>query len=68
MAALPPLSQESQDTSVCPGEEPRKFDSTGMFHWCPSRPLIEARMVSANLALVVGMLNVRVKVAVNTVV
>lgn len=44
VAALPPLSQESQDTSVCPGEEPRKFDSTGMFHWCPSRPLIEARM------------------------
>lgn len=44
VAALPPLSQESQDTSVGPGEEPRKFDSTGMFHWCPSRPLIDARM------------------------
>ncbi|CAG5136345.1 unnamed protein product, partial [Candidula unifasciata] len=22
-------------------EEPRKFDSTGMFHWCPDRPLNE---------------------------
>nr|XP_022313803.1 calcium-activated potassium channel slowpoke-like isoform X16 [Crassostrea virginica] len=44
VAALPPLSQENQDPSVGPGDEPRKFDSTGMFHWCPSRPLIQARM------------------------
>ncbi|XP_067671059.1 calcium-activated potassium channel slowpoke-like isoform X3 [Haliotis asinina] len=24
---------------LTPGEEPRRFDSTGMFHWCPDRPL-----------------------------
>ncbi|XP_061193987.1 calcium-activated potassium channel subunit alpha-1-like isoform X1 [Saccostrea echinata] len=45
-AILPTLTQDPvpQDTSVAPGDEPRKFDSTGMFHWCPARPLIEARM------------------------
>ncbi|XP_048248119.1 calcium-activated potassium channel slowpoke-like isoform X8 [Haliotis rufescens] len=26
---------------LTPGEEPRRFDSTGMFHWCPDRPLDE---------------------------
>ncbi|XP_071128802.1 calcium-activated potassium channel slowpoke-like isoform X4 [Mytilus edulis] len=45
---LPPLEKEpvdtSNDQSVAPGEEPRKFDSTGMFHWCPSRPLETAVM------------------------
>ncbi|XP_056020350.1 calcium-activated potassium channel slowpoke-like isoform X8 [Ostrea edulis] len=44
-AALPPLQDPvSLDHSVAPGDEPRKFDSTGMFHWCPARPLIDARM------------------------
>ena len=28
------------------GDEPRKFDSTGMFHWCASRSITEAIMVS----------------------
>ena len=55
VAALPPLSQENQDPSVGPGDEPRKFDSTGMFHWCPSRPLIQARMVSAMIVSIQGM-------------
>ena len=55
VAALPPLSQENQDPSVGPGDEPRKFDSTGMFHWCPSRPLIQARMVSAMMVSILGM-------------
>ncbi|XP_069123126.1 calcium-activated potassium channel slowpoke-like isoform X6 [Argopecten irradians] len=27
-----------------PSEEPRKFDSTGMFHWCQARPLEDALM------------------------
>ena len=34
------------DQSVAPGEEPRKFDSTGMFHWCPNRKLEKSVMVS----------------------
>jgi hypothetical protein len=47
---LPPIEKESVDTfndqSVAPGEEPRKFDSTGMFHWCPNRTLEKSVMVS----------------------
>ena len=34
------------DQSVAPREEPRKFDSTGMFHWCPNRKLEKCVMVS----------------------
>ena len=52
---LPLLEKEPVDTqndqSVAPGEEPRKFDSTGMFHWCPSRPLDTAVMVCIYLIL-----------------
>lgn len=31
-------------------DEPRKFDSTGMFHWCPDRPLNETLLVSIVLS------------------
>ena len=34
------------DQSVAPREEPRKFDSTGMFYWCPNRKLEKSVMVS----------------------
>ena len=33
-----------------PADEPRKFDSTGMFHWCPDHPIHEIIMVSKLLA------------------
>lgn len=26
--------------------DPRKFDSTGMFHWCPEQPLSSCLVVS----------------------
>ena len=56
--ALQPLG-EREDTEIPPApwnqhsekgtsntDEPRKFDSTGMFHWCPVRSLEEAVIVS----------------------
>ncbi|KAJ8319315.1 hypothetical protein KUTeg_004406 [Tegillarca granosa] len=48
-ANLPSLEKETawvapKDSSVAPGEEPRKFDSTGMFHWCQNRQLNDALM------------------------
>jgi len=52
---LPPVDKENpagpKDTSVAPGDEPRKFDSTGMFHWCPARPMDDALMVR-NISLI----------------
>lgn len=30
-------------------DEPRRFDSTGMFHWCPARSIDEAIMVNTYL-------------------
>lgn len=30
-------------------DEPRRFDSTGMFHWCPARSIDEAIMVNTHL-------------------
>ncbi|KAK3091427.1 hypothetical protein FSP39_019809 [Pinctada imbricata] len=43
--SLPPIDKDGavappKDSSVAPGDEPRKFDSTGMFHWCPPRDLL----------------------------
>ncbi|XP_035826264.1 calcium-activated potassium channel slowpoke isoform X4 [Aplysia californica] len=32
-------SEDSVPPPPPPVDEPRKFDSTGMFHWCPDRPL-----------------------------
>lgn len=29
-----------------PTNDPRKFDSTGMFHWCPEQPLSTCLVVS----------------------
>ncbi|XP_052834501.1 calcium-activated potassium channel subunit alpha-1 isoform X2 [Octopus bimaculoides] len=46
-ANLPP------DMNVVPGEEPRKFDSTGMFHWCPERCIEDVLMDRNQAALTV---------------
>ncbi|XP_060077745.1 calcium-activated potassium channel subunit alpha-1-like [Ylistrum balloti] len=46
-ATLPPLEAGKEPIwpkDAGPSEEPRKFDSTGMFHWCQSRPLEDALM------------------------
>ncbi|XP_059162077.1 calcium-activated potassium channel subunit alpha-1-like isoform X3 [Physella acuta] len=38
-AAKPKPQEEPAPALPIPMDEPRKFDSTGMFHWCPDRPL-----------------------------
>lgn len=56
--ALPSLDKVSPtnlppDMNVVPGEEPRKFDSTGMFHWCPERCIEDVIMDRSQAALTV---------------
>ncbi|GAB1604804.1 calcium-activated potassium channel subunit alpha-1 isoform X2 [Argonauta hians] len=41
------------DMNIVPGEEPRKFDSTGMFHWCPERSIEHVLMDRNQAALTV---------------
>lgn len=40
------MMDSNQDNSLDPHNDPRKFDSTGMFHWCPERPIEDGFIVS----------------------
>ncbi|XP_041362291.1 calcium-activated potassium channel slowpoke-like isoform X2 [Gigantopelta aegis] len=46
----------SGDSHLSASEEPRRFDSTGMFHWCPDRPLEEV-VIDRSQASLSGMYN-----------
>ncbi|XP_053392649.1 calcium-activated potassium channel slowpoke-like isoform X3 [Mercenaria mercenaria] len=59
-ALLPTMEKENTEIPPAPwnlssekSDEPRKFDSTGMFHWCPGRPIEEAIMDRNKAALTV---------------
>ena len=38
---------ENHDNALDPHNDPRKFDSTGMFHWCAERPIEQGFIVSS---------------------
>ena len=42
-----PSATPQPDVPTSQMEEPRKFDSTGMFHWSPDHPIHEVIMVIA---------------------
>ncbi|XP_070187929.1 calcium-activated potassium channel slowpoke-like isoform X2 [Littorina saxatilis] len=58
MRDMPPLPSMSPQPDVpsSPTDEPRKFDSTGMFHWSPDHPIHEVLM-DRNQAMLTGMNN-----------
>ena len=51
---MPPAPWASQNKNNT-GDEPRRFDSTGMFHWCPARSLDDAIMVSTCVIEIIGL-------------
>ncbi|PVD37919.1 hypothetical protein C0Q70_00521 [Pomacea canaliculata] len=46
----------TSEAPMTPVDEPCKFDSTGMFHWCPDRPIHEVVM-DRNQAVLTGLSN-----------
>ncbi|KAL8592720.1 hypothetical protein ACOMHN_037660 [Nucella lapillus] len=56
LSALKAQADAPQAPAAAASEEPRKFDSTGMFHWCPDHPIPEVIM-DRNQAMLTGLAN-----------